>query len=69
MAKVCCFKKCRNCLNGILIKTNYWGDRIYSCSEHPNKEHKEIYAINCGHFKCMDYEKEFKKCSSCRGKN
>jgi len=64
--RVHCFTKtCRECSKAVFVKENFWGDKLYMCSE-TNKKHKEIDARDCGGFRCNQYG-EYLLCQNCGG--
>ena len=60
----CFTANCDKCKNHILIKKNYWGDKIYTCNFY-QKKHKAIDADDCGNFKCNTFDKGI-LCRDCR---
>lgn len=56
---------CSTCKNGIMIKKNFWGDKLYICPAYPEK-HKEVSGENCGNFRCNKYRASSILCQNCR---
>ena len=40
---------CSTCKNGIMIKKNFWGDKLYICPAYPEK-HKEVIKLYFGFY-------------------
>ena len=56
---------CDNCESGIMVKKNFWGDKLYICSVY-QKPHKIISGKNCGKFRCNKYDFRDIVCKDCR---
>lgn len=52
--RINCFTvTCKHCKNHILVKENYWGEKLYICPPY-QKKHKAIRGKDCGYFECND---------------
>lgn len=61
--RINCFADCENCVNAVLVKKNYWGEKIFECNA-VSRRHKAINADDCGAFNCRDNDGSL-LCRSC----